>query len=331
MLKTTYRILSVMLKASITLAAIGYVVLRLRGESVHHWQQMADFATSQWLLFALAVLLIPANWGLEALKWWWMVRRYYPEEPFLSCFQSVIAGITTGIFTPNRLGEYAGRILYLAPGHRAEAVMMLLLDRAAQMLVTLLMGSAALWLMVQAHENQLIAGLNAAQIPFRAEWLPWCYAALLAVNVVVLAGIFNPRVVHGLLWKFPLQRFPLLAKASDALLDINPHLLAKILLMGAARSLIFTFQYILLMWMLGYTGSFSLALGMIWVIFFIKSAIPSVALSELGVRESTALLVMGIWQVPDSVAFSSTFLLYVLNIILPALIGTIFVQRMKIR
>ena len=209
--------------------------------------------------------------------------------------------------------------------------MMLMLDRAAQMLVTLMMGSAALWLLIQAHENQLITGLHAAGIAFEAAWLPWIYAGLVLVNAVVLTGIFNPRTLHTLLWKLPLHRFPLVAKASDALLDLESRLLARILLMGAARSMVFSLQYVLLMWVFGYHGSFSLALGMIWVIFFIKSAIPSVALSELGVRESTALLVMGLWAVPDSVAFSSTFLLYVFNIILPALAGTIFVQRMRIR
>lgn len=331
MFKATYRILSIALKAGITLAAIGYVVVRLRGESLAHWQQISSFAVDQWMLLVISVLLIPVNWGLEALKWWWMVKRYYPEEPFRDCFQSVIAGITTGIFTPNRIGEYAGRILYLSPGHRAEAVMMLMLDRAAQMLITLLMGSAALYLLVQAHENQLIAGLHAAGITFEPTWLPWMYAGLATVNLIVLTGIFNPHTLHKLLWKFPLQRLPLVAKASDALLDLESRLLARILVVGAVRSTVFSLQYVLLMWAFGYTGSLSLALGMIWVIFFIKSAIPSVALSELGVRESTALLVMGLWAVPDTVAFSSTFLLYVLNIILPALIGTIFVQRMRIR
>ena len=87
MLKATYRILSIALKAGITLAAIGYVYLRLRGESAAQWQQIAHFAGDQWILLVITGLLVPVNWGLEALKWWWMVRRYYPEEPYSSCFQ----------------------------------------------------------------------------------------------------------------------------------------------------------------------------------------------------------------------------------------------------
>ncbi|MEM6263500.1 MAG: hypothetical protein AAGI38_13390 [Bacteroidota bacterium] len=68
---------------------------------------------------------------------------------------------------------------------------------------------------------------------------------------------------------------------------------------------------------------------MIGLIFFAKSLVPSVALTELGIRESIALTVMGLFDVSPITAFTSTFVLYILNLILPAIAGLIGVQKWK--
>ena len=96
------------------------------------------------------------------------------------------------------------------------------------------------------------------------------------------------------------------------------------------RYLAFSFQYYLLLIAFGYQGSLLLALAMILAVFLIKSVIPSITLTELGIRESVAMVIMGGFAVSSFTAFSSTFLLYVINIILPALVGLFFLNRLKI-
>ena len=49
---------------------------------------------------------------------------------------------------------------------------------------------------------------------------------------------------------------------------------------------------------------------------------------ELGVRETVAVLVMGVFGLDKAMAVSSTFVLYVLNILLPTLLGILAVQRL---
>src|SRR3546814_20428702 len=47
-----------------------------------------------------------------------------------------MAGLTLAIFTPNRVGEYGGRILYLERGNRVKGAFAMWVGAFSQMLVT---------------------------------------------------------------------------------------------------------------------------------------------------------------------------------------------------
>ena len=48
-----------------------------------------------------AVLLIPVNWGLEALKWKTAIKSTYPIS-FINAFKAVLSGISISVTMPNR-------------------------------------------------------------------------------------------------------------------------------------------------------------------------------------------------------------------------------------
>jgi len=72
-------------------------------------------------------------------------------------------------------------------------------------------------------------------------------------------------------------------------------------------------------------------------IFLAMSAIPTFALSEIGVRGSVSILLLELYfenlsQQPEglaSAAVLASFLIWFINLIIPALIGVIFVFRLK--
>ena len=99
--------------------------------------------------------------------------------------------------------------------------------------------------------------------------------------------------------------------------------------LSGLRYLTFTLQYVLLLPVFGYSQSFGLAVVLIWIIFLIKSVIPSISLAELGIRESVAIAVMSAVGIAAITAAGSTFLLYLFNIALPALVGIRYIQNMK--
>lgn len=91
----------------------------------------------------------------------------------------------------------------------------------------------------------------------------------------------------------------------------------------------FTSQFLILLYGLGMTLSLPTALAMVWLIFFVKSFIPAWTITELGIRETIAISVLGFAAVPTSIAFTATFLLYVINLIIPALIGLRWVHKIN--
>lgn len=63
-----------------------------------------------WLVFML--LLLPINWLLEIEKWRTLLR-INPVPSRWILMKAVFTGITFSLFTPNRIGEYGGRVWWL--------------------------------------------------------------------------------------------------------------------------------------------------------------------------------------------------------------------------
>ena len=52
------------------------------------------------------------NWSIEAIKWRLLIKKMQPIT-FIEALKGVLSGVAVGTFTPNRIGEFGGRILYL--------------------------------------------------------------------------------------------------------------------------------------------------------------------------------------------------------------------------
>ena len=69
----------------------------------------APFGSNGWK-FWLVILLAFLNWGLEARKWQVLLKPIQ-QINFFRAYKSVLSGLALSLNTPNRMGEYGGRIL----------------------------------------------------------------------------------------------------------------------------------------------------------------------------------------------------------------------------
>lgn len=91
------------------------------------------------------VALMLLNWFLEALKWKYLVQRVEKISTW-KAVESVFCGLTWAVFTPNRIGEYGGRVLFLYPRKRILGAIAMAVGAAGQMVVTNVLGALAiLW------------------------------------------------------------------------------------------------------------------------------------------------------------------------------------------
>ncbi len=107
-----------------------------------HNLKLSVTGSQSWKIY-LALLLVFVNWGVEARKWQVLMK---PVESigFFNAFKAVLAGLAFSMNTPNRIGEYGGRVLYVHEGHRWKAFSLTIIGSFSQLIVTLAMGLGGL-------------------------------------------------------------------------------------------------------------------------------------------------------------------------------------------
>ena len=56
----------------------------------------------------------------------------------------MLAGCSITMLTPNRIGEYGGRIMYVQEQHRLKAISLTILGSISQLTITMFMGTTGL-------------------------------------------------------------------------------------------------------------------------------------------------------------------------------------------
>ena len=101
---------------------------------------MQQISISQLLIYLSIVLfLMVLNWTIEALKWQ-RVLRNVQRISLTKAFKAILSGVSFSATTPNRVGEYAGRVLFLDEGNRLRSVSLTIVCSMSQLIITLLMG-----------------------------------------------------------------------------------------------------------------------------------------------------------------------------------------------
>ena len=138
---------------------------------------------SLWMFFSVVGLML-VNWGIEARKWQLAIRRIQPI-PFQKALKAIFTGTTLAFFTPNRMGEYMGRILYIEKGKRIQAVSLTIVCSMAQLLVTLSAGLVGLVFM----KNTIVANSESASIDSWLDSFHLCDChKCAAFDTVVISG-----------------------------------------------------------------------------------------------------------------------------------------------
>jgi Lysylphosphatidylglycerol synthase TM region len=267
----------------------------------------------------LALGLIPLNWGLEALKWQGLSRKV-ERISLVQAYRAVLVGICLGFITPNRLGDYAGRILELRSRQRLEAVGAVFLGRFCQLLITLTAGSGGV-VYFAAH-------IQALAVP--AGILPGLVIGLVALNLGAYLVLFNPRIILAMVAAMPfLNRF-------IAYLSVIGRYkrgeLGLLLTWSALRYLVFMSQFLLLLKAFGVKpGWLPMAMGVAST-YLVKSVLPSFnAFTDLGMRELSAMYFFALLGQDKALVMSASLSLWFLNIAVPSVAGLLLVWRIKLK
>ncbi|MHA6248145.1 lysylphosphatidylglycerol synthase domain-containing protein [Pontibacter sp. CAU 1760] len=283
------------------------------------WQRILRQAWGNpqgYALLLCAVVLIPVNWGFEAGKWQLLGQRVEPMA-FWQAYRAVMVGLTLGFITPNRLGDYAGRVLELKSQQRLEAIGAIFMGRFCQLVATVLAGTLGLtYFVYNFYWQQYPAVFMSVMVLF------------IAFVAITLSLLYNARAMVALVSAVrPLKRFvPYIAIMSAY---TRPEL-NKLLVLSLGRYFVFLIQFVLLLMFFGVKLSLLAYFCGVSGTFFLKSVVPSVSLiSDLGVRELSAMFLFGMLGQGRLEVLSASLTLWLLNIAVPSAFGLYFVLRLR--
>jgi len=312
------KILSYLIKATILVLAFLFIYNKFLGKNddLARFEKLISVISRRQVVFTLSVvvLLMVVNWFLESLKWQYLAKKL-TRVTVWEAIEAVFCGLTWAIFTPNRIGEYGGRVMFLPPRKRIHGVFAMAVGAFAQNVITNLVGIlASLWFLYYFFNLNI-----------------WLYLGIAALSLafLVLFMIFYFNIKWLVTWLDKISFLKKYHRFFDIMGRYNPNELLVVIGYSLARFFVFSFQYYLVIHLLlPALPLFSMVMTVL-VFIFIQSALPSLDLLDVGVRSYTAthlFLFITNQQIAIIAAVSSIWLI---NLIIPAIIGSAFVLKLR--
>lgn len=291
-------------------------------KKVNNQQHLREFqllmqgldSTVLWLTILSVIILMLANWFLEVVKWRFLSERI-ERLSYWKAIKSVFCGLTWAIFTPNRIGEYGGRVMLLRPENRAKGAVAMGVGLFAQLVLTSVFGALSIAWFVHVF----------LPTPTSVRGAVWLIATIYALGFAVL--YFNVHWIDRFVGKF---RFLEKIKPFFSILeDFTAKELKQVLLISLARFAIFTSQYILLMLIILPGLPFLSMVLMIFILFFVQSALPSLDIFDFSVRSFVASNLYAYITTQEIAVMAIVSCVWFVNLILPAIIGSFFVLNVN--
>ena len=288
-------------------------IQKLGIEFLHHlsWQKAP--------LLLVVLILMPLNWFFETQKWLALMRKI-ESISFYQALKVVLVGLSLSLFTPNRVGEYGGRVMMVSKGNRLHAVW------------ATMVGISSQWIVL------VVGGWWALMGAFYLDFMP--INITLLGSLILLGGIasvflliiyFNLKQVvrYGARFKWT-QKWAEKMSASPFDYYTNRELIQALIYSGT-RYLIYSFQYLCLLYFFGFQAAvFATFLGIL-IVYLLQTGIPLPPSTGLLARGNIALLIFGYLSIIEGTAMavlSATFSLWMLNVVLPSILGAFFVARL---
>ena len=268
------------------------------------------------LVFTL--FLMTLNWGLEAVKWKLSISTIY-HLGFWKSFKAVLSGVSFSVTTPNRIGEYLGRMVYMPEGFRLKIIPITLIGSLSQILVTLLMGTLAL-IVLKPHLME--AGILSPLLYRLAFWV-LCIITLISAFIY-----FTLRTIGGWLKKW-LYKGPYLYLV-EAIPAFGMQRLLNLFTLSLCRYGVFTTQYLLVSRFFEVNIPLFQFIWSLSLVFLVLAVIPSVTLIELGIRGEVSLLLLGMFTTNNLGILLTSVTVWFINLVVPAFIGSALILSIKV-
>ena len=269
--------------------------------------------------FWIALILVFVNWLIESLKWQLLVKQLQLFS-FGNAVKSVLSGCAVTLLTPNRVGEFGGRILYVKSVHRLKAISLSLVGSFSQLMITLLMGCFGLFV-INYFDRQAF------------NFLPEFFREALLILSVLLAFVFL-FFYFRLSWIVGIiERLPFLNKMVKHIKVLNEfsfQLLFKVLFLSFVRYIVFILQYVLLLQVMQVELAGWFCFCLLTVFYMVMAIIPSLGIVELPIRLTAAWVIFKMYSTNELGIGAASLCIWMINVVVPAVIGSLLMLNLKL-
>ncbi len=289
------------IKLLIVIAAFYFIYHQLATNDKLDWTKFTALVKQKQSVVGILFLLSfsVANRYLEILKWQNLVSFIKPISVGEATKQ-VLGALTAGIFTPNGLGEYAGKALFFEKIKTKKIIFLNLICNGIQMILTIVFGTIGLLLL-----GYTFWGLMIILLVF-GFWL----LGFLSKNIKI-KGYSIKKLLHKL------NEIPGAIHQKNAILAL-------------CRYLVFSHQYYFLFLAFDVDLPYLTVLATIAAVYFLASSLPSFQFLDFAVKGSVAVFFFGKLGVNEWIVVFVSMLMWFLNVVLPVVIGSYFVMRFKL-
>jgi hypothetical protein len=248
------------------------------------------------IVFILSLSFL--NRFLEILKWQNLAQKLQPIS-LSKATEQVLAALTAGLFTPNGIGEYAGKALYFPKKNTGEVVFLNLICNGIQMILSILFGIVGL----------LILGY----------WLEMGILLLVVLGLGLLFFLLKKITIKG----YSLNQF------FEKINTLPKKMHQRNLVLAVLRYLTFSHQYYFLFLAFDVNMPYFTLMGTIAAVYFLASSLPTFQFLDFAVKGGVSVYFFGILGINEWIIVFISMLMWFLNIVLPVLAGSVYVFRFK--
>jgi len=296
------------IKIVIVGGAFYFIYNQLAHNDKLDWQKFLLLFQKNYSITGIAFLLLLSvlNRFFEILKWQNLVS-YLHKISLAEAAKQVLGALTAGLFTPNGIGEYAGKALFFEKSKAKTIVFLNLICNGIQMILSVFFGT------------------------FGLLYLNADYNIITSKTVLILFGIC--LFLFGIL--FFLKKINIKGYSIEKLIhkinEIPKSIHQKNIFLAICRYLVFSHQYYFLFLAFDVNLPYFTLMATVAAVYFLASSLPTFQFLDFAVKGSVAVYFFGILGVNEWIVVFISTLMWFLNVVLPVVIGSYYVMNFKIK
>lgn len=291
-----------LIKVLIVGGAFYFIYNQLAHNDKLDWQKSLIKFQKNYSIGGIAFLLLLSvlNRFFEILKWQNLVS-YLHRISIFEATKQVLGALTAGLFTPNGVGEYAGKALFFEKSKAKTIVFLNLICNGIQMILSVVFGTIGLWILGYRFWVLIILGVSLFFVLFS-----------FLLKKITIKGYSIEKLIHKI----------------DG---IPKSIHQKNIFLAVCRYLVFSHQYYFLFLAFDVDLPYLTMMATIASVYFLASSLPTFQFLDFAVKGSVAVYFFGILDVNEWIVVFISSLMWFLNVVLPVAIGSYYVMNFKIK